>query len=336
MARTVERIEKDLATLEENLGAIAQEFEETYTNYLRDLGEAVSRQLVLAVYQICTQEYPKSFLALSLQQRQDLQQAARHLARSGTEQLLALLKEQPEKQQPDTQDETPADNHPQIMVTAEEAPPEDSSELANSEEFEEEEFEEEDDDDDDDPSSLSSDSFLSSSEPEEIMMLLALAASAQKAQSNDVESDDALNRIVQWQQQVEKGIVGVLLRLSQGANRILHQAHILPHQIPEPVLEVATKTSMMTEPTPGSPNLINLVIEAKSEEAKSADVMRLVAIRLRLAEVEFANPTLSNWRSRLRAMNGRLSQVGKEYRKNQKERAIAQAELAWRSSWYED
>lgn len=322
MARTVERIEKDLAALEEALGAIAQELEQVYTDYLRDLGEAVSRQLILATYHLCTQGYPEPFLALSLQQRQDLQQGVRQLANTSPEQLLALL-------------------HPAETAETSEAltPPADLSIPSQQEQEEEEEDADDDDEEDydseDDDLPLLTPALSAPLGPEEMMALLAMALPhAEPAAA--IAPNDPLHRLVQWQHRVEEGIVDVLHRLSHGANRILHQAHILPQHLPEPVLEVAAKSGMMTEPTPGSPNLINLVIEAKSEEKKAADVIRVVAVRLRLPEVEFANPALSNWRARLRAINGRLSQVGKDYRKNQKELAIAQAELAWRSSWYED
>ncbi|MBD1912473.1 MULTISPECIES: hypothetical protein [unclassified Leptolyngbya] len=308
MARTVERIEKDLAALEETLGAIAQEFEQVYTDYLQDLSEAVSRQLILATYHLCTQGYPEPFLALSLQQRQDLQQGVRRLANTSSEQLLALL-HPPEET---TESEVPA---PEADLPF---PGEEEQDEASDEEL-----------------PLLPPALPAPMGPEEMMALLTMELPIPEP-SSATASDDPLNRLVQWQQRVEEGIVEVLHRLSHGTNRILHQAHVLPHQLPEPVLEVAVKSGMMTEPTPGSPNLINLVIESQSEEKKASDVIRVVAIRLRLPEVEFANPILSNWRSRLRAINGRLSQVGKDYRKNQKERAIAQAELAWRSSWYED
>jgi len=308
MARTVERIEKDLAALEDTLGAIAQDMEDLYIGYLQDLGEAVSRQLVLATYQLCTQEYPEPFLALSLNQRQELQQAVRQLARNGSEHLQTL---------PHPQPDSPEDP-PTLTEEAEDTPPPSEEEETNEPVL---------------PSPIPLPAMM---EAEEMMALLTLEASKLEATPPEVDQNNPLQRLVHWQQQLEQGIVDVLHDLSHGANRLLHHAQVLPFQLPEPVLEVAAKSNMMTEPTPGSPNLINLVIQAKSEEAQSADVMRLVAIRLRLAEVEFANPTLSNWRSRLRNLNGRLSQVGKEYRKNQKERAIAQAELAWRSSWYED
>jgi len=67
MARTVERIEEDIA-LEEALSALAAEIS-AYSSYLTTLGPAVRKSLILASYHICTQGYAKPFLSLSLNQR---------------------------------------------------------------------------------------------------------------------------------------------------------------------------------------------------------------------------------------------------------------------------
>lgn len=59
----------------------------------------------------------------------------------------------------------------------------------------------------------------------------------------------------------------------------------------------------------------------------------LAAISLRLSEVEFTDPTVSAWRSRLRQKLGELKKLGVRYRKTQRSLETAQAEDAWRSSW---
>ena len=59
----------------------------------------------------------------------------------------------------------------------------------------------------------------------------------------------------------------------------------------------------------------------------------LAAISLRLSEVEFADPTASAWRSRLRQKLGELKKLGVRYKKTQRSLETAQAEDAWRSSW---
>jgi hypothetical protein len=149
------------------------------------------------------------------------------------------------------------------------------------------------------------------------------------------EPADPLEQLLHWQERIEHGIAEVLQRLSYGANRLLHQADVLPHNLPEPVLEVAARSGVAMEAAIGAPNLMNLVIETKSDDPEESGIIRVIAIRMRLSEVEFANPELAGWRSKLRNLSTRLNQVGQDYHKKQKERAIAQAELAWRSSWYE-
>ena len=59
----------------------------------------------------------------------------------------------------------------------------------------------------------------------------------------------------------------------------------------------------------------------------------LAAISLRLSEVEFTDPTVSAWRSRLRHKLLELKKLGLRYQKTQKALETAQAEDAWRSSW---
>jgi len=59
----------------------------------------------------------------------------------------------------------------------------------------------------------------------------------------------------------------------------------------------------------------------------------LSAISLRLSEVEFTDPTVSAWRSRLRQKLGDLKKLGMRYKKTQRSLETAQAEDAWRASW---
>jgi hypothetical protein len=91
MARAVERIEQDLATLEEAIALLASELYSTYSKYLTFLGQAVRQQLILASYQVCTHGYPESFLRLPFNHRQKLQQSLRQLGEQAQEQLLSHL-----------------------------------------------------------------------------------------------------------------------------------------------------------------------------------------------------------------------------------------------------
>ena len=96
---------------------------------------------------------------------------------------------------------------------------------------------------------------------------------------------------------------------------------------------------MESENTPvgGRPNLLSLLVEAEdAEEDDDAKVTRIIAINLRLSEIEFADINIAAWRDKIRSLNGKLSQLQREYRKKQREVAVMEAESAWRSSWYED
>ncbi len=92
MARAIERIERDIAAIKEAIRAIAVELQTAYASYLNTLGLAVRKQLILASYHLCTQGYPENFLNLSLNQRQQLQQAIRKLGQVAGEELLICVK----------------------------------------------------------------------------------------------------------------------------------------------------------------------------------------------------------------------------------------------------
>ncbi len=141
--------------------------------------------------------------------------------------------------------------------------------------------------------------------------------------------------LARWHDGMEHRIGEMLLEVSHQANRLLQQAGLLPNHLPEPILEVAAKAGMAMEATAGPPNLLHLVLEIESKEGESGTT-HVMAIRLRLSEMEFSDPELANRRSQIRGLLARLSQLKRDYHKRHKERAIAQAEAAWRSSWYED
>lgn len=86
-----ERIEQDLTELSEAMAALNLEFRSTYKGYLTALGQAVRQQLILACYHLCTQAAPESFLKLSLDGRQKMQQSVRSLAMASQEKLRSLV-----------------------------------------------------------------------------------------------------------------------------------------------------------------------------------------------------------------------------------------------------
>lgn len=146
-----------------------------------------------------------------------------------------------------------------------------------------------------------------------------------------------------WCEQVEKRLRQELETRSQEANLYLQEFQILPIQVPAKALEIAMQAEGGGASLGGAPNLLNLLVESdrtpeeeipvKEENTK---ITKLTAIHLRLSEIEFSDPTLSLARHQIRSNMEKLTKIRQKYRQKQREYAIAEAEAAWRSIWFEN
>lgn len=150
--------------------------------------------------------------------------------------------------------------------------------------------------------------------------------------------------LAEWQQDLEQAIVDELRTASHAANRLLQQAGILPKKLPEQILEAATKAEV-SEVGGTTPNLLTLLVDtvgepgpeaSRSEDSKSHSVMQIVTIHLRLSDIEFSDASITAVRNRVRELSAQLKVLGREYHKKQRERAIAEAQSAWRATWTEE
>lgn len=254
MVRSIEKIEQDIAALQEAVKTIADELYQAYNLYLTALGQAVRQQLIFATYHICTQGYPDAFMSLSFSDRQNLQQKIRQLTKNLTEQLISQMRS--------------------------------ASQLSDS-------FE----------------SFHSGN-PE---------------------------YVIKWQESLEELISQTLQLLSRDTNKLLQQNGILSSKFPDFLLDAAAKADASNDAMAGTPNILNLVIESEnSQESQNSSLTHIKAIHLRLSEIEFADAASIAGRNQIRQLLGRLNNLRREYQKKQRDRIIAQAESAWRSSWFED
>ncbi|MBO1055741.1 MAG: hypothetical protein HEQ27_04065 [Dolichospermum sp. JUN01] len=147
--------------------------------------------------------------------------------------------------------------------------------------------------------------------------------------------------LVEWQQNLEEEIQETLKKVSQSANIFIQKIGVLPKKLPEPILVAATAAAASSEASsnmiPSPPNLLNLVIEISNEEdSEDSSLTQIMAIHLRLGEIEFAEATLLSERKAIRNILMQLNKLGREYQKRQRELKIAEAEAAWRASWFED
>jgi len=146
--------------------------------------------------------------------------------------------------------------------------------------------------------------------------------------------------LIKWQHEVENAIANTLKTVSSKTNTLLQQAEILPNNLPlAPLIEVAASSpdgtpEMMTQ----LPNLLNLLIETDSDsdsESQESNVTQIIAIHLRLIDIEFADATVRAKRNQIRSISMKVSVLEREYQKKQRERDVAEAEAAWRASWFE-
>lgn len=144
--------------------------------------------------------------------------------------------------------------------------------------------------------------------------------------------------LLKWQQSIEFATQQTIKKTSHEANLTLQKAEILSKKIPEPILNVANSASdSATEVIPGPPNLLNLVIEMDEEQkGEESQFTPITIINLRLAEIEFADSSVAHERKNIRNTTMLLQRLKRDYQNKLRERAIAEAEAAWRASWYED
>ena len=304
MTKEIYQIEQGIAKLEQQTLTITEQLKSNYQNYLNKLGEYVQKYLIFAAYQICTQTYPQAFLNLSLNQRQAFQQTVSNLGKQAQTKLSSLLDTNVDSQDYQSENDSETTVAPELtaqIIIAED--PLDANLTVNND-------------------------------------AIDLEASVTKSEPTKITNPEEL---VIWIKKIEKNITDILQMVSNDVNKLLLKESILPQQLPSKVLEAAAKIDSTASSTSGRPNLLNLLVESGKDSAiekdkvkKNSEVTKITAIYLRLAEIEFAETTLSSQRNQIREILARVKKLRKQYQKTQQELAIAQAEAAWRSSWYEE
>jgi len=308
MVGDARKIEQELAAIEEKVTTIAEEFRDLYAKYLEQLGQVTQRQLILASYEICTRNYPESFIKLPYSQREKLQQDLQNLGKKFQGQLLECLDISVEEEELEA-----LESQLDAFAIAREM----LEQHDNVQPFPGHEI------------FLAEDSELDSEEDSE---------EEEELPSNPEE-------LVDWHRAVEGAIARRIEAISKEANSLLQQVGILPNKIPPQLLDIAMQAEETAELGVGKPNLLNLLVETEEKDHEEdntpsprppAQVARIVAIRLRLPEIEFADTPLSMTRKQIRDFLSKISSIRKQYIQKRREKTIAEAEAAWRSSWYEN
>lgn len=326
MPRSIQQIKQDIENLEKTVTEVGQEFQSVYDRYLDLLSESVQKQLILASYQLCTQVYPESFLRLSFDRRQKLQQSLKNLGKDFQATFWNdLEKSEQEKEQSNVELlEQMLKNLPLVPDRAqeekdllEEKLPIETSELLEQPQQLEEQTE------------LLNDHITDN--------LYSETSELKPQEEIKLPNPEYL---ILWQKRVERTIKKTLDYTSKEANKCLQEVDIISSRLPAKIIDVAIQAE---EASAGGnkfnqlANVLNLVIETEKEQkVKPKIVTPISLLRLRLSEIEFADPLLSNQRHQIRDMLKKIDKMRQQYQAKKREQAVAEAEAAWRSSWYEE
>ncbi len=172
---------------------------------------------------------------------------------------------------------------------------------------------------------------LGLAESEETSATLA----TEPADSSTARAESLPESWTDWIEQCEDAIATVLQEATIAANQLLQKYGILPERLPVGAFEIAARAR---EPgTPNAANLSEITIELRADKEKSeeTEVVAAAIVQLRLGDLELTDPTLQSQRRRLQELGRNLGALVKKYQRVTREQAVARAELAWRTSWFD-
>ncbi|OCQ94640.1 hypothetical protein BCD67_03985 [Oscillatoriales cyanobacterium USR001] len=309
MSGTSERIEREIAGVEEAIASLTIEFYNIYNGYLTVLGQATKKQLILACYHICTQVYPDSFIKLSFNQRQKMQQSLRKLAIANSEKLQLLLKPEEEELEESEEVEELAENEgwQEASEKHEADRREIKRELANY-----------------------TTEKAKLSNPKSPEYLINWQERMEKGIVKNLKSlSRDSNRCLQNAGILPKQLPAPILEAASNTETS-GDAIAGPPNLLNLIIETV-------ESEDSEADLENLAANlARLGGSPSPNAMHITAINLRLSEIEFADANVTGWRQQIRNLSMRLNTLRRDYHKKQRERTIVEAESAWRACWFED
>ena len=336
MTKSIRAVKQNLENLEIQVAETATELEALHRSYLEILSQSLKQQLILACYQICTELYPRSFINLSLNAKQDLQQNLRQLSSELEPQLIELLNEKelepqpvelnlmaelikklprPQRQSEEGKELSTADLE---MVKAEIAS------LENIENLEDIEL-----------------IAIDASSDSEVELEESVEEAIEEPVREQVDFENP-EHLILWHKQIERGIKKTLDNTSRQVNKLLQKSTIIPNRLPNKVIDVAmqadgAKGMRNSSQQPKIPHVMHLAIESEGKKSKSKKSSTQISLlRLRLAEVEFSDHLLNAKRGQIRNLVAKIKKLDGQYKAIQQELAVIEAQAAWRSSWYED
>ena len=357
MVSKIQQVRQELEALEQTVAETADQLQTTYDDYLDLLGNSAEKHLILAFYQLCTQIYAESFLKLSFSQRQKLQEKLRKVGK----QIKPELKK---KYQPSKSTQNQAD----LSLIAEMLKNLPLNKIGQPSDTKQKQ-------DENQTHSAQSNSELAELIAKDGLVLENGRAividgnqvisiekqsleddgniedynsESENDSSEDIDSElpEEMNlndpqNLIAWQKNIEKQIAKTLDNTSKKANKILQEVDLVSKQIPTKIMDIALQnadSASRINKVKNIPNIFNLVIEIDkgSKSKTNHNFGDISLLRLNLLEIEFVDSILSSKRNEIRNLMKKISQIYKIYQERKHEYAVAEADAAWRSTWYEE
>ena len=264
-------IEQQLSKLQRQTADVATELETLVDKYLQVLSQASKRQLVLAAYHVCTQIYPDKFLALSLSQRDRLQQKLRELGN----QIQAQLDEKwaTAKRlslQPAEEDGLAVIR--QLFLEAASARETNRTQLEKSDQHKSAKNEALDNENSEPPPEADKPTAPQPAQEKLLADIRTLIDSERTTVPQQTDQTPELKpmqpaQLMRRQILIEKAIRDVLKAISESANEILQQSNVMP-EVPQALLKATSDTERLGHTPMKTPNLVRLSIKILHEPEK--------------------------------------------------------------------
>jgi hypothetical protein len=303
MAKPIEQVEQDLNQLRITSGELGRELTAAYRSYFTVLAPTLKQQSIQGCYHLCTNFYPEAFLKLNYDRRAQLLKTLQRVISNAIANLVIHIEPSRRTSNADEDDDEPTGELTTMPIM-----PVDW--FAN-------------------PSSLST-----------------------------------------WQQNLEEELIHSLKEISYKLNLLLQQAQILPMNVPKPILEADSEADRQGGNVANIPNLLSVLIGQNSDRRVDDDyddeedgddddideeeedkldaalenllqrdrisqIIQINSLYLRLTEIEFSNVTVLSLRKNISQLTNKVKMLRREYLNKQQELKIAEAESAWRNSWFE-
>jgi hypothetical protein len=294
MAKPIEQVEQDLQQLSTNSSELGRELMAAYRSYFASLASTIQQQSIQGCYSLCTNFYPESFLKLSYDRRTQLLKTLHRVISNAITNLLVHI-------EPNRVSNRDDDDEPTGDLTAMPVMPIDWFAT---------------------PSSLAT-----------------------------------------WQQNLEGELNHSLKEISYKVNMLLQQAQILPPNIPKPILEAHPEADRQGGNNTNVPNLLSVLIgqnidrsegededededemdaedhldaaiESLIQRNENTEIIQINSLYLRLTEIEFSNVTVLSLRKNINQLTNQVKTLRRDHLQKQQELKIAQAEAAWKNSWF--